>query len=95
MERTVLHINTADFSVAVARLLDSSLQGKPLIIADPSPRAVVHDMSDEAYGEGVRKDMLLGRARLRCRRALVLPPRAEQYRRTLSRCLEHALDLNP
>ena len=67
MERTVIHLNIADFSVAVERLLDTGLRRKALIIAEPSPRAVVHDMSDEAYGEGVRKGMLLAVARRRCR----------------------------
>jgi len=95
MERRIVHLNIADFSVAVERLLDSTLKGKPLIIADPSPRAVVFDMSDEAYGDGVRKGMLLNSARLRCRSAIVLPPRPEPYRKALSRCLEHALHYTP
>lgn len=95
MERTVIHLNIADFSVAVERLLDTGLRRKALIIAEPSPRAVVHDMSDEAYGEGVRKGMLLAAARRRCRGALVLPPRPEQYHRALHRCLEHALRYTP
>lgn len=95
MERTVLHLNIADFSVAVERLLDSSLQGRPLIIAESSPRAMVHDMSDEAYSDGVRKGMLLSMARNRCRSALILPPRPEQYQKALSRCLEHALHYTP
>lgn len=95
MERKIIHLNIADFSVAVERLLDSSLQRKALIIAEPSPRAVVYDMSDEAYGEGVRKGMLLNAARQRCRGALVLPPRPEQYRKALDRCLQHALHYTP
>ncbi len=95
MERRIIHLNIADFSVAVERLLDSSLKNKPLIIAEPSPRAIVHDMSDEAYAEGVRKGMLLSVARNRCRAALVLPPRPEQYHKALSRCLEHARHYTP
>jgi len=95
MERRIIHLNIADFSVAVERLLDSSLKRKPVIIADPSPRAVVHDMSDEAYADGVRKGMLLSAARHRCRAALVLPPRPEHYRKALNRCLEHALHYTP
>ena len=95
MERTIIHLNIADFSVAVERLLDSSLKTKPLIIAEPSARAMVYDMSDEAYAEGVRKGMLLGNARRRCRSALVLPPRPEQYCRALNRCLEQALHYTP
>lgn len=95
MERRIIHLNIADFSVAVERLLDSSLRGRPVIIAAPSPRAVVDDMSDEAYADGVRKGMLLNAARHRCRAALVLPPRPEHYRKALNRCLEHARHYTP
>ncbi len=95
MERKIIHLNIADFSVAVERLLDGSLKGKPLIIAEPSSRAEVYDMSDEAYGEGVRKGMQLSVARNRCRRAQVLPPRPEQYQKALGRCVEHALHYTP
>ncbi len=95
MERKIIHLNIADFSVAVERLLDSSLRDKPVIIAEPMARAVVYDMSEEAYGEGVRKGMLLNAAQNRCRRALVLPPRPEQYRKALNRCMEHALHYTP
>lgn len=95
MERRIIHLNIADFSVAVERVLDTTLKGKPLIIAEPSPRAVVFDMSDEAYADGVRKGMLLAMARRRCRSALVLAPRPEQYSKALNRCLEHALHYTP
>ena len=95
MERRIIHLNIADFSVAVERLLDTSLKGKPLIIAHPSPRAVVSDMSDEAYADGVHKGMLLSTAQRRCRTALVLPPRPEQYHKALQRCLEHAARYSP
>ena len=95
MERRIIHLNIADFSVAVERLIDTSLKAKPLIIADAAPRAVVFDMSDEAYAEGVRKGMLLSMAQRRCRSAVLLPPRPEQYRKVLHRCLEHALHYTP
>ncbi len=95
MERRIIHLNIADFSVAVERLLDSSLKTRALIIAHPASRAVVHDMSDEAYGEGVRKGMDLALARRRCRSALVLTPRPEQYRKAMTRCLEKALHYTP
>lgn len=95
MERRVIHLNIADFSVAVERLLDRSLKTRALIIAEPASRSVVHDMSDEAYGEGVRKGMDLAVARRRCRSALVLPPRAEHYRRAMDRCLQQILPYTP
>lgn len=95
MERRIIHLNIADFSVAVERLLDRSLKTKALIIAQPAARSVVHDMSDEAYGEGVRKGMDLSLARRRCRSALILPPRPEQYRKAMDRCLEQGLQYTP
>ncbi|MDX9833886.1 MAG: hypothetical protein RBT36_01570 [Desulfobulbus sp.] len=95
MERVVIHLNIADFPVAVERLLDSTLRARPLLIAEPAARAVVYDMSDEAYADGVRKGMPLALARRRCPAAFVLSPRPEQYRRALGRCLEHALRYTP
>jgi DNA polymerase-4 len=32
-ERSIIHINVADFAVAVERLMDSRLRGRPMIIA--------------------------------------------------------------
>ncbi|WP_028579113.1 DNA polymerase Y family protein [Desulfogranum japonicum] len=95
MERKIIHLNIADFSVAVERLLDSSLQSSALIIAAPTPRSTVYDMSEEAYQDGVRKGMMLYQARKRCRQAIVLPPRPEQYQKILGRCLEHARQFSP
>jgi len=95
MERKIIHLNIADFGVAVERLLDSSLKSQAVIIAEPSARSVVYDMSDEAYGEGVRKGMQLSIARNRCRRASILPPRPEQYQKALSLCMQHALHYTP
>ncbi len=95
MERKIIHLNIADFGVAVERLLDNSLKGKALILAEPSARSVVYDMSDEAYGDGVRKGMQLSIARNRCRRAVVFPPRPEHYQKALTPCLQHALHYTP
>jgi DNA polymerase-4 len=95
MERKIIHLNIADFSVAVERLLDRSLKSRALIVAQPSSRAAVYDMSDEAYSEGVRKGMSLSLACSRCRSALVLPPRPEQYRKAMECCLEKAFQYTP
>jgi DNA polymerase-4 len=95
MERRIIHLNIADFSVAVERLMDSSLQGRPLIIAPRVPRATVYDMSEEAYQDGVRKGMPLIRARRRCRRAIILPPQLEQYEKAIQCCIRHVLPFSP
>ena len=63
MDRSIIHLNIADFAVAVETNLHPCLKGYPLIIAPQgAPRAVVYDMSNEAYGQGIRKGMLLTRA---------------------------------
>lgn len=95
MERTVIHLNIADFSVAVERLLDRTLQHKPLIIAPPVSRAQVYDMSEEAYQDGVRKGMQLNGARKRCPQALVLPPQPAQYQKVLAKCMRFASTFTP
>jgi DNA polymerase-4 len=52
-ERAIVHLNVADFAVAVERAADPSLQGRPVVVALPGGgRAVVYDMSEEAYQEG-------------------------------------------
>jgi len=83
-ERAVLHFNVADFAVAVERISDSSLHRRPLIIAPlQAARAVVYDMSEEAYGDGVRKGMPLKQATRICRRAALLAPRVDLYRKAM------------
>lgn len=95
MERKVIHLNIADFSVAVERLINSSLRQTPLIIAPQAPRALVYDMSEEAYLDGVRKGMVLGQAQRLCRKAIVLPPRQEKYQQMLVKCFAHARHFSP
>ena len=62
-ERAVLHFNVADFAVAVERVADSSLRQRPLIIAPlQAARAVVYDMSEEAYeAKGCAREWTSGR----------------------------------
>ena len=94
-ERTIIHLNIVDFSVAVERLQDRSLRDRPLIIAPQAARATVYDMSEEAYQDGVRKGMGLIDARRRCRRARVLPPRPEQYEKAIQCCIRRVLPFSP
>lgn len=95
MERKVIHLNIADFSVAVERLMDTSLRSRPLIVAPHASRSLVYDMSEEAYRDGVRKGMLLTSAVRRCRGAVVLPPRQEKYRQALLECFRRARHFTP
>ena len=96
LERTILHINVADFGVAVERVEDCSLRGRALIIASPqAARSVVYDMSEEAYLSGVRKGMKLSQAVRICKNAKVLPPRFDVYRRAMRALIGHVRYYSP
>jgi len=95
-ERTIIHFNVADFAVAVERIVDSRLRARPVIIAPVNAaRAAVYDMSDEAYGAGIRKGMALGRAMRLCREAVLLPPHPQRYGRAMRAFLQRVLPYSP
>jgi len=95
-ERSIIHLNVADFAVAVERVVDSRLRGRPVIIApEGAVRAAVYDMSEEAYQCGIRKGMALRRALRYCREAAVLPPHPDRYERAMASFLKHALPYSP
>jgi len=94
--RFILHLNVADFAVAVERVVDLTLRDKPVIVAPlQAARAAVYDMSEEAYREGVRKGMLLNRATRMCRTARVLPPRFDLYRKAMGSFVNEARSYSP
>ncbi len=96
MERSIIHINVADFAVAVERLTDAGLRERPVIIAaEGATRAVVYDMSEEAFQSGVRKAMPLERARRLCRDARILPPHTPRYEQAMADLLRQSLPYSP
>ncbi len=96
MERSIIHINVADFAVAVERLADGQLKDRPVIIApEGAARATVYDMSEEAYQSGVRKGMPLRRASRLCRRACILAPHPARYEQAMADLLRQALPFSP
>ncbi len=95
-ERAIIHFNVADFAVAVERIVDCALRKRPLIIAPlQAARAVVYDMSEEAFRCGVHKGMPLHRAARLCRGAAVLPPRPDIYRRAMEAFLGRVRTYSP
>lgn len=95
-ERSIIHLNVADFAVAVERSVDSRLRKRPVIVAPGgAARAAVYDMSDEAYQQGVRKGMPLRRALRCCRDAAVLPPHPDRYEHAMTRFYKHVLPYSP
>ncbi|BBO93232.1 hypothetical protein [Desulfosarcina ovata] len=96
MERSIIHINVADFAVAVERLADLSLRDRPVIIApERAARATVYDMSEEAFQAGVRKAMPLERASRLCRDACILPPHTARYEQAMADLLRQAMPYSP
>ena len=96
MDRAIIHLNVADFAVAVERAIDRRLAGRPVVIAPSgATRAIVYDMSEEAYRAGVRKGMALARAARLCRDACVLPPHPERYEQAMAALLQCALPYSP
>ncbi|MCF8055980.1 MAG: hypothetical protein K9K37_05005 [Desulfocapsa sp.] len=96
MDRSIIHLNITDFAVAVERIRDSSLKKIPLIVAPTqAARALVYDMSEEAYQDGVRKGMRLDMARRYCRQAQVLPPRPTLYRRAMAALVKRVFCYTP
>jgi DNA polymerase-4 len=96
VERAVIHLNIADFAVAVETNRSPSLRGRPLIIApENAPRAVVYDMSNEAYQEGVRKGMPLSRAKRLNRNIPVLAPGFNRYEQAMKNLLKESFAFTP
>jgi len=96
MDRAVIHLNVADFAVAVERVVDSRLKNRPVIIApEGAARSAVYDMSNEAFLAGVRKGMALRQALRICKDAFVLPPHQDRYERAMKAFFKHTLPYSP
>ncbi|MCP4720699.1 MAG: hypothetical protein GY860_14695 [Desulfobacteraceae bacterium] len=95
MERSIIHLNIADFAAAVEINLVPSLKGYPIIIAPSAPRAVVYDMSDQAYREGIRKGMPIARARRINKQIKIIPPRFNQYEQVMKDIFKQSLAYTP
>ncbi|MBT8366320.1 MAG: hypothetical protein KJP23_16600 [Deltaproteobacteria bacterium] len=95
-DRSIIHLNIADFAVAVERAVDGRLKDRPVIVApEGAARAAVYDMSEEAYRSGIRKGMALRRAVRLCRDAQILPPHPDRYEHTMQALLKLTLPYSP
>jgi DNA polymerase-4 len=96
MDRSIIHLNIADFAIAVETNMQPSLKGYPLIIAPQgAPRAVVYDMSEAAYQEGIRKGMPLARAKRLNKKIKIMPPSFNRYERAMKDLLKETLAFTP
>ncbi|MGD1958241.1 MAG: DNA polymerase IV [Fulvivirga sp.] len=71
-ERTILHLDLDTFFVSCERLLDSRLNGKPILIGGITDRGVVASCSYEARKFGIHSAMPMKMARSLCPEAIVI-----------------------
>ncbi len=81
MKRSVVHMDLDTFFVSVERLMNSGLEGKPVIIGGMSDRGVVSSCSYEARKFGVHSAMPMKMARSLCNEAIVIRGDMDAYSR--------------
>ena len=79
MKRSIIHMDLDTFFVSCERLIDSRLNGKPVLIGGTSDRGVVAACSYEARRFGVHSAMPMKMARQLCPEAIVLRGNAGIY----------------
>jgi DNA polymerase IV len=88
MDRSILCVDVRAFPVAVERVVDPRLRGRPVLVApEGSARALVVAASDEAVREGVRAGMPVALAMRRCPGAILRPTDERLYRRATAAVL--------
>jgi DNA polymerase-4 len=78
-ERNIVHMDLDTFFVSVERLINSKLNGKPVIIGGNSGRSVVASCSYEARKYGVHSAMPMKMALMLCSDAIVIRGDLEVY----------------
>jgi DNA polymerase-4 len=96
--RAIVHLDLDAFFVAVERVVDSSLRGRPVIVAFGglyAPRTAVASASYEARESGIESGMPLRQARKRCPDAVVLPGNPDLYARASRALFQVLRDFSP
>lgn len=94
--RSIIHLNIADFAARLETMASAVLKDRPVVIAPMgAPRAVVYDMNEAAFREGVRKCMPLSQVLSRHRHIRVLPPRFNRYAKAMKEIAKQGLAFTP
>jgi DNA polymerase-4 len=79
-ERAIVHLNVVGFKAAAVAIKDTTLKGRPLVIAGSTGgRALTIDCSREAIKEGITLGMNLAEAGKLVKDLIVLPPDLPTY----------------
>jgi len=79
LPRRIAHFDLDSFFVAVERVMDPSLRGKPVLVGHPGRRGVVATASYEARVFGCRSAQPMVQALRLCPQATIVPPDFEAY----------------
>jgi DNA polymerase IV len=78
-QRSIVHMDLDTFFVSCERLLDSRLNGKPILIGGTSDRGVVASCSYEARAYGIHSAMPMKMAKERCPEAIIIKGNSQTY----------------
>jgi len=96
MARVIFHVDLDAFFVAVERVLDRSLVGKPIAVGGSSNnRGVVMSASYEARRYGVRSAMSAAEARRLCPDIIFVHGHMSEYRKVSARFIDILHDFTP
>jgi DNA polymerase-4 len=79
VSRSIVHLDLDTFFVSVERLIDSRLNGKPILIGGTSDRGVVAACSYEARSFGIHSAMPMRMAKELCPEAIVIRGNSASY----------------
>ena len=77
--RSILHLDLDTFFVSVERLIDSRLNGKPILVGGTGDRGVVSAASYESRAFGAHSGMPMKMARQLCPEAIIIKGNASTY----------------
>ena len=89
MPGNVIYIDITNFPIAVERVLEPKLHGRPVVVGlETAARSLVYAVSDEARHCGIYRGMPLYQAQKCCRDLKILAPNVPLYTRATQRMIE-------
>jgi DNA polymerase IV len=96
MSRNIIHLNVSNFMAVVETIQHTAYRDRPLVIAPESQaRAIILDLSERAYREGIRRGMPLYQAKKLLKELITINPHPELYSRAEDAMYELAYRYSP
>lgn len=95
MDKAIMHIDLDTFFVSCERLMDSKLNGKPILVGGTSGRGVVAACSYETRAFGVYSGMPMKMARMLCPEATVIHGNSSVYSKYSNQITEIVKEKSP